>query len=395
MIDKKQFPDIPQKACLAPLTSVMIGAGGSYRPCCWYRDEDDPSHKDAHLKKMSIKEYREKILFPMYEEMKKGNYPTACKRCALPGRKRFDVYEPYRQYPGIDIVERSKDVRALDLRFSNLCNLGCVMCNAGSSDQFWKQEDRGLYHPESVYWFGKRKKPEGKSGWHNIPGVIESIYELLPTVDVIYMTGGEPSINPGVHKIMEHCIEKGYNKKIRLEFNTNCTNSNKKFLDLLAGFQTDLMLSIDAVGELNDIIRYPSNFPTLEKNTRAMIENQTKESRAQFAPSVHVYNFFKLHETHNWMESIKQEYPDKVKDPNWNIIFQPFYMNIGNIPENLFNEYLDKHGNELPDYLVKRLKSKRHNEKNDGYDWEKIKDEGRKWFASRKADVTITGVPGI
>lgn len=402
-LNDDEIKEKPDKPCLAPLTSLYVTTKHQYKPCCWFREKEDPIHVEYNKNpyKTPIKDYREKVLFPMYEEMKKGNWSKGCRRCMLPGKKRLQTYEHHRTEHGIENLENKKKILQLDLRFSILCNLGCVMCNAGASDQFWKQEEQGKYMMESNFWYGNRKRPPKNDDqklknftWHEDEESMQEIINLLPDIEVIYMTGGEPSINPGVHRIMEHCIKHGYNKKIRLEFNTNCTNANPKFVELLSQFRTDLMFSIDAYGSLNDIIRYPSNFKTLEKNIIKLIESQT-EGKSYFCPSIHVYNFFKIHELVEWIEGFQDRYDNVTEVETWNIIFDPFYMNIANIPKEHFDKYMQEHGYKLPQKLKQSLLGKQHPHTNEGYDWAKIKDVGKKWFDSRNGDFSLTGIPDL
>ena len=387
------FKDWPEEACLAPLTSYLVGTSGKYRPCCWFTEKLDPNHARAAEQKLTLQEYREQILFPMYEEMKKGKYPDACKRCALPGFKRSQNYERFR--PDVGQIEKTKEVRYIDLRFSNLCNLGCVMCNTGSSNQFNKQADQGKYMPESVYWMGPKTRRSKHYTWTNNKKVMTELYKHLETATHIYLTGGEPSINPDVIKMMEYCRDKGFNKRIKLEFNTNCTNANDKFVDLLHSFTTQLMFSIDAVGELGEAIRYPSKWDYVQKAVWEMISRGGPRAKFTWAPSIHVYNFFKLHELVAYFKKIEKQWLDKDINTNWNVIFQPYYQNVNNIPKDLFEEYIHKHRAELGSSLITKLSQKKHGLANENIDWEKTLEIGRKWFTSRGYDPKLTGIPGI
>ena len=94
------------------------------------------------------------------------------------------------------------------------------------------------------------------------------------------------------------------------------------------------------------------------------------------------------------MEGFKERY-DNVTDTYYNIIFDPFYMNIANIPEEHFNKYMQEHGYKLPEKLRNSILNKKHPHTDKGYDWNKIKDVGKKWFESRKGDFALTGIPNF
>lgn len=381
---------MPDKPCLAPLASVALTAQGEFRPCCWYEPEGK-----YNINNMTIDEYREQILFPMYENMKQGVYPDSCSRCLVPGRTRIsyyeDLYEEERQ-----IIEDTKSLRTMDVRLGNLCNISCITCSSYNSNYFYKIEEKGKYlFPYQIDHQWKSHK-----SWESNPDNINQILKNLHNIDRLYFTGGEPTINPGMRDILKYCIEHNLHKHITLELNTNCTNANKEFMDLMKHFKTRWFLSIDAYGELNDIIRYPAKFNALMNNIKIFFNNAKPGDQFVFVPTISIFNFFKLDE---YIEQInKFIYKNATSDMDvriahvLNLLTDPNWQHLQNIPEELYYSQLEK----IKDPWCQNLKNKIYSNNkqfapSSTHSWEYILEITRNYFESRGFDPKITGIPGI
>jgi MoaA/NifB/PqqE/SkfB family radical SAM enzyme len=129
----------------------------------------------------------------------------------------------------------------LDLRLGNLCNLKCRMCNPWNSSQIVKEhESLAQDSAYSEVW----RKTFGKfpvtvmddQQWFDHDILWDQVISLIPTLKKVYMTGGEPTLIKNNFKFMKACIEQG-RTDIVLFFNTNCTNINKQFLELISQFK--------------------------------------------------------------------------------------------------------------------------------------------------------------
>jgi sulfatase maturation enzyme AslB (radical SAM superfamily) len=98
--------------------------------------------------------------------------------------------------------------------------------------------------------------------------------ELLGEVERLkrfYVTGGEPLLEPRFAEILDYLVSHGVAKNIEMELTTNCTVVDDDVLDKLAQFKSVLMtVSIDGVGPVQEYVRYPSRWATIEKNVRLL-----------------------------------------------------------------------------------------------------------------------------
>lgn len=383
----------PEKPCLAPLTSIQISPQGHLTPCCWYQGRTNKSQ--FSIKNMSIQEYRETFLFPMHEKMKNNEYPDGCARCLNKGQTRVDYYNELYDKDR-DIIIKDKPLRTMDLRLGNLCNISCITCTSYSSNYFYKVQEKGYYVWDDQVQLRK------ETDWVTDPEIMEDVKKNLRYIDRLYITGGEPTINPGIRVILQHLIDIG-KTDVCIEMNTNLTNANKDFLDLVRHFKWKFHFSIDAIDELNDIIRWPSKWTSIEKNLKAYVDIATPKDCLVFVPTISIFNFFKLHEILEWMIDYTKQYPDLwfYTAKNLNILYSPEWMCIANIPD----EYYQKQISQILDpykialvnkiYTYPYVKATETNSKFKDWDWNKILLETRKYFESRGYDPKITGIPGI
>ena len=149
----------------------------------------------------------------------------------------------------------------LDLRLGNLCNLKCRMCTSEWSSQIAGE----ILDNPNEDWIDtpKQKVIElDNDTW-------ELLDQWIPYVRRVFMTGGEPTIIKRNLDYINKIITSGQSRNVELIFTTNATNINQNFIDIGKNFKSvSYNVSIDAVGELANYIRYPSNWQTINDNLK-------------------------------------------------------------------------------------------------------------------------------
>jgi len=196
----------------------------------------------------------------------------------------------------------------LDLRLGNLCNLKCRMCNPWNSSQIVKEHvELAEKNPEyNEVW----RKTFGKfpitvmddQQWFDHDILWDQVISLIPTLKKVYMTGGEPTLIKNNIKFMQRCIDAG-RTDIVLFFNTNCTNINKKFLELISQFkQVNINASMDGIGVVNEYIRAPSDWKLISENIEKLA--QMPNINLGVTPTIQVYNVFDIVNMLNWVDEL-------------------------------------------------------------------------------------------
>lgn len=260
------------------------------------------------------------------QQMLNGVEPEMCERCFREEKSGIKSARQSWNNKWIEDRDYSNepelDIRYVDIRLGNLCNLKCRMCNPYSSNQWIKEWS--LLHdnfPESEQ---SRLK---HMDWPETPKTWENLFSISDTVEEIYLTGGEPTIIHEQHRLLQHFIDLGTAKNIRLKYNINMTNIPKHLLEMWTHFKVvQLNCSIDAYGDLNRYIRYPSNWKAIQKTWDQIrkLPNVSYEIHC----TVQMYNILRLNELIDWAAP----YDTRIY---FNILNHPKELNIRVLPKEL------------------------------------------------------------
>jgi glutamate-1-semialdehyde 2,1-aminomutase len=109
---------------------------------------------------------------------------------------------------------------------------------------------------------------------------------------------------------MKKCIEQG-RKDIVLFFNTNCTNVNKQFLELISQFdQVNINASMDGIGIVNEYIRAPSDWKQISENIEKLA--QMPNVNLGVTPTIQVYNVFDIVNMLKWVDGLNKKYNKQI-----------------------------------------------------------------------------------
>ncbi len=227
----------------------------------------------------------------------------------------------------------------LDFRLGTLCNLRCRMCQSQNSSAIYKElKDDELYTQEErdfvvkhTHWndFSDYTQP-----WFDTPEFLEAVEEWLPNVNRLYFTGGEPSIIQRTYWILEKCVELGIAKDIDLVFNSNMTNIQPRFIDLLAKFRDVLMcLSVDGYAQYNEYIRSGSTWTVVDKHIKDYATSEVV-GNILFSPVVQIYNILNITDLLDYAEEITK-FSGRRIDISFLMNNYPKCLDIRNLPKHV------------------------------------------------------------
>jgi len=238
------------------------------------------------LMNMTMEEYiNSEWLVDIKQKMINGIRPKECENCETKeglGLKStrgaswryWNIgEEPYLEdQPWFDdiTVDTPTKPKRIELRFSNLCNMKCRMCDETSSSEIAKEKQKynlasnGIHNPDNIF-FEDTDDSVLKITDDNIQG-LKNI-ELLSELRKVCFTGGEPFLIKGYYDYLDFLIEHKFNEQVELELFTNTSVYNKLFVDRLMKFpKVEFTMSIDGVGKTAEYIRHGTKWDTIEKN---------------------------------------------------------------------------------------------------------------------------------
>ena len=229
----------------------------------------------------------------------------------------------------------------LDLRLGNICNLKCRMCNPWNSNQIEKEHNNIKTNNKYADIWSRQTDsniniPDLKNDWVEGDELWRQLNSYIPKLKKVYFTGGEPTLVEDVYNFMKEIIDMGYQDKIDIMFNTNCTNLQPRFIEKLSKFRTvQINASIDAYGETNNYIRYPSNWKAIDKNIQAIAE--LPNVHLDISPVIMIYNVLQILRLLQWVEWLSQEC-GKVIDVDFLYCQHPTYLDPMNLSERVRGE---------------------------------------------------------
>jgi len=247
--------------CILPFVHLYAEPKGEMKPCCIAAGFDEP----LDLKKLTIEEaFNSPQMKELRKDMLEGKRNKVCDVCYkkedLNGsspRGDFNSNTLWVMPEVKDDYSVESQFQHIDIRFSNLCNFKCKMCNHDFSSN-WYEDSEKLY-PNSTT---DRKKVMRVSDT-----IVEDLIPHLKNIKSFYFAGGEPLIMPEHYKVLKHLydtiqpIEQDWGEKrpLSIHYNTNLsviTYDEKSLVDLWQGFdRVFLSISCDGIGEVGEYQR--------------------------------------------------------------------------------------------------------------------------------------------
>lgn len=303
--------------CVYPWVEQVVQTSGGFSFCCVAQEggllrKPDGGHYNASKDKLS-EAWNSESMQEIRRKMLNGEKVDACKLCYF--QESIDK-KSYRQMhnqewedkAGAEIRQRIEDsvknnhkvnepALYLDLRLGNLCNLKCRSCNPYNSSQIFKETKKLLVEDEQFknVWT-KYFSPDSEviEPWFESDFFWDEVIKSIPKLKKVYLTGGEPTLIEKNYKFLNACVESGHAKNIFLMFNTNCTNIQDRFLDLLPHFEFVLInASIDGFESENEYIRSLSRWETVDKNFQKLLSIKGN-IQVGITPVVQIYNILTI-----------------------------------------------------------------------------------------------------
>jgi len=346
--------------CPYPWIHVMTQPTGTVSWCCVARDNfknDDGSMVDLNKGDRIESVWNNDHMRNIRKQMIEGEAVKGCNHCYDLEDMGFPSYRTnyirdWFEYSGRgeeihNIIEKSinndyyveEAPMYLDFRLGNMCNLKCRMCQPQNSSQINKEYVKiEQADPESAQFikdnFTWGQFAENITPWQDDPEFLRQVEEWLPGVNKLYFTGGEPTIIERVYWIMEKCVEMGIAKDIELVFNSNMTNIQPRFINLVEQFKKVLMcISVDAYGHENEYIRGASHWSQVEKNLRKYCASDVIGT-VLFSPVIQIYNILTITKLLDFCEELELEYGREVF-VTFLICDYPTSLDFRNCPDNV------------------------------------------------------------
>jgi MoaA/NifB/PqqE/SkfB family radical SAM enzyme len=303
--------------------------------------------------------------------MLRGEKPASCLKCYkeeetghLSKRNWETEYWGHRYNLDELIAETKEDgsippkIRYIDLRMGSKCQLACVMCSPHDSTG-WIKDWQSIYPrmqneklKNTSQWENKGRNHGASYNWHkNNPRFWQDLMEQIPHMYQLYFAGGESLIIKEHYDLLEECIRRGYAKNIELRYNSNAVEWRDDLFDLWAEFKrVRFHYSIDAYGEKNDYIRYPSNWKHQEE-VFWRLDNTSSNVEVTTATTIMALNIAYIPDLVQWKveQGFKKinAWPLGAGSINMHFAYWPPQLNVKVLPKEIKNEITLKYKNDF------------------------------------------------
>lgn len=348
--------------CVLPWIHQNLSVNGWYKPCC----NSHSRYKDVTVKNATLQEaFNGKEATALRTQLTMGLRPEICDTCWV--KEDAGVWS-YRQaynekFAKLIPTDHNPVLKYIDMKFDNVCNFQCRMCDPDSSDQIWKSIDllneKGLELPNHI---GKYTEDDRKFDFKQ---TIKKDYvkEVLETIDIFKVTGGEPFLSKDFLEILDLAIEQDLAKNITLMITTNASKFVKKILDKFKHFKrVEFTVSVDGYGAVYDYIRYPYSFKQWAKRMDEAVRfghntgmKDANKLVLKTACVVQAYNWLNLADLFNFMKGLGM--------PEWRLLERlDFDLDLNPRDSELHPRYLPDH---ILDLGLERFRATGHRQVED------------------------------
>lgn len=254
------------------------------KPCCSLRPADP---QDFQLDTGTA----EQNISRMATEFEQGRWPRECQVCFKEEQQGM-ISERLRAFEAnIHRPDAMQAIRHLHLKFSNLCNLACRVCNSTESTTYGRKvetRDPAIFTQPDI------------SEHRHWPILLEYIEKHILADDRIKLclVGGETLLAPGIDVLGQWLIDKGYINRIDLVFSTNMLSIPDRVLDLSRQSASVIVCaSLDSTHDNFHYVRWPGTWDkataALQKLSRYREEHETNIT-LQISPNFNINNIFYL-----------------------------------------------------------------------------------------------------
>ena len=277
------------------------------------------------------------------KEMLNDVEPKACSRCYEEERKGIESKRVHESkiYKDFDPDYASRitsedgsiplDLRFVELRLGNVCNVRCRTCNPASSSRWVKYYknivDSLDFVNDGYSWLDHKHDFQ----WPEDENFYDDLFKCAPNMEVLYINGGEPTLIKAHWNYLDKLVKSGRSKNIILWYNINMTNLPPEAIPIWKEFkEARVCPSIDCLDERNHFIRFPTNWQDVTKHLDMLLKEEVFTTR--ITQTVSAYNYPYLDEFLNWA-------PCPV---DMNFVYDPDYLSPAILPPVVRRQVHDK-----------------------------------------------------
>lgn len=335
--------DLPKNFCVASFLQLTTHPSGSFSPCPYLGGTTWKGQYSS-----IIEAWRSDDLEALRSEFLHNKKASVCNRCWNEEQNnkkslRLRLYDPVNHTSDFAVINQGTIVqdmingvnsktylqgpKILSIKNGNICNAKCRSCHPGDSSRWNNDADQlALRLGKSHYTIS-----QGERNWSE--SQLDEIFELSKSFDRLELFGGEPLYNKKVSQLLCRIVEAGHSKNITLYINTNCSVDLVERIPNVNKFkEIEIGVSLDAVGKQFEYLRHGLNYQQAINNIVTWQNYFTEHNVTHYIDSITTVSVFNILNLSEIKKEVMQILP---QSPFWNLLVNPDYLSIKNMPDAL------------------------------------------------------------
>ncbi|MGE3277000.1 MAG: twitch domain-containing radical SAM protein [Vicinamibacterales bacterium] len=327
--------------CVYPWMHLFADEGGLMYPCCRSVGSKRPNVGDdgapLHVQDADgiARGWNSAYMRTIRRDMLEGRRPVPCERCYMYDdlgmrSHRQDINDEYAgrvpEFVAATAADGSAplDLRSVDLRLGNVCNLRCRMCSPQSSKALIGEFAAAARIPPTHHVFDAYRRME----WFVGDAFWDVFEKHTPHIERLHFAGGEPLIIPEMFDFLARLVRSGRAGGISLSYNTNLSVLPERVYELWPAFRSvRVTVSVDGAGPVNEFIRFPSDWSAIDRHIRALEADYDRLNLSgglAFNTTVQIYNVLRLGDLLEYLVDTTT----RAEAPNLSVLSSPRHLSI-------------------------------------------------------------------
>ena len=309
-MNKQQIQDLLQSEhfCSHLALSATVYPGSRWVPCCKSNGETFVS---VPLTQMTLQEYKSDQKFQSIKSdlanQTQNEFCRVCKDVEAAGGQsdrqsnnanwlriisEQDLWQEFDQWYQSEQAGQHGAWHWY-LFLDNQCQARCVMCDPVFSTAL--EKEYGILGWKQIQF----AKDRSQDLTVNDPvRVVEEFKKHASQAKILQLLGGEPTLSQDGLDLLQWLVDQGFSQHMILKINTNGIKIPRKWLDVCQNFkQCQWSVSVDALGDLNHWIRYPTPWKNVETS---IAELKQHGFFIMIKTTVHALNVHYIPEVYDW-----------------------------------------------------------------------------------------------
>ena len=332
------------KFCAIPWNELVYTSQYNYGVCCKWQDDGnliatsnsatDHYHSDrmADLRQRMINGEDIPECSPCWEDEANGKFSMRNRRNQHYYGKadlRVDSQEVESIIANtVNGMYSVDNLHGMHISTGDKCQLRCIDCSPAFSRSIYKDYERLGWDKNF-----KARRVITTDRKNNELAHWQSIKDNSRNLKIIRLTGGEPSINTHFVDYLNWCVDQGIAQDVEIHLPTNCVNIKPALIEPLTHFKkTMFSLSVDGVGDLDEYLRYPTNWNKKVKHIEQLIDLFPYSG---IHTVVYSLNVLQIDQLFHW----GQQFPVVH---NFEMLNYPEELSVRHLPNDLKQQALEK-----------------------------------------------------